>query len=787
MSEKIIKDQEETKEETKIGSEEIVKNGETKTGSEEIVKNEEKEVPEKVDANSSFWSKVKHFLKYSIQTWIARCFLIAFGLELLMEILGRRSLVLGVKFMVSSPIVFLYNTSIIFFTLLFALFLRKRVFGIVLISIVWLICGFANFVVLGYRITPFAAIDLLMVKDVISMLDVYFSKVQQVLLVVAAVAVIAGIVILFRKSPKFEGKKHVMRTMVVCIVMWIGIMLFTNFNVSHNIISDDFANLGMAYQDYGFAYCFTNSIIDNGISKPDDYDETTMLHLRNKLNSEELEADTSKKKTPNIICVQLESFFDPKVVKGLTLSEDPVPNFTRLKEKFPSGYLTMPALGAGTANSEFEVLTGIRSAYFGAGEYPYKTTVNKKPIEGMCSLLEKEGYHTFAMHNNKSSFYDRKDVYNEMGFERFISLEYMYNVEKTSTGWAKDEILVNNIKNCLRSTEGQDFVFTISVQGHGKYPEELGACDEKIKVSYPQDPVKENQLTYYVNQIHEMDIFVKELTTKLADYPEPVVLVMYGDHLPTMGLKVEDLENRYLYQTEYVIWDNMGLKRKQENIASYQIAAEVMNRVGIHDGTIFRYHQTRRNTKNYQVDLEVLQYDMLYGKRYVYGEDGETPYERVKLQMGALPVTLERIEKSGEDTWYFYGENFTASSRVEVNEEIQDTVYVSPSILMVHGLTLEDGDQITIAQQSNSSTKKVLTRTEPMMYEEPKTVSTPTPMPNPDSTKTDVTQENANTSTAPQDELTAAPSGAPEGEGDKIEPSKTENSDKPAEDGGLQN
>ena len=115
MSEKIIKDQEETKEETKIGSEEIVKNGETKTGSEEIVKNEEKEVPEKVDANSSFWSKVKHFLKYSIQTWIARCFLIAFGLELLMEILGRRSLVLGVKFMVSSPIVFLYNTSIIFF------------------------------------------------------------------------------------------------------------------------------------------------------------------------------------------------------------------------------------------------------------------------------------------------------------------------------------------------------------------------------------------------------------------------------------------------------------------------------------------------------------------------------------------------------------------------------------------------------------------------------------------------------------------------------------------------
>lgn len=335
MSEKIIKDSNEIKEETKVESEETKKD-------------------EEMPAKASFFTKVKHFLRYSIQTWIARCFLIAFGLELLMEILGRRSIWLGVKFMISSPIVFLYNTSIIFFTLLFALFLRKRIFGIVLISVVWLVCGIANFVVLGYRITPFAAIDLLMVKDVISMLDVYFSKVQQVFLVVVAVAVIVGIVILFRKTPKFEGRKHVVRTMIICMGMWAGIMFFTNFNVSHNIISDDFANLGMAYQDYGFAYCFTNSIIDNGIAKPDDYSETTMLHLRNKLNNKDLDADATKKKTPNIVCVQLESFFDPNVVEGLTLSENPIPNFTRLKDKFPSGYLTMPALGAGTANSELD-------------------------------------------------------------------------------------------------------------------------------------------------------------------------------------------------------------------------------------------------------------------------------------------------------------------------------------------------------------------------------------------------------------------------------------------------
>ena len=42
-----------------------------------------------------------------------------------------------------------------------------------------------------------------------------------------------------------------------------------------------------------------------------------------------------------------------------------------------------------------------------------------------------------------------------------------------------------------------------------------------------------------------MDDFIQELVETLEDYDEPVVLVMYGDHLPTMGLTAEDVENRY--------------------------------------------------------------------------------------------------------------------------------------------------------------------------------------------------------------------------------------------------
>ena len=73
---------------------------------------------------------------------------------------------------------------------------------------------------------------------------------------------------------------------------------------------------------------------------------------------------------PNVIFVQLESFFDVNYLNGVSFSEEPVPVFSALKEECIHGYLTVPALGAGTANSEFEFITGMNLDYFGTGEYP---------------------------------------------------------------------------------------------------------------------------------------------------------------------------------------------------------------------------------------------------------------------------------------------------------------------------------------------------------------------------------------------------------------------------------
>ncbi len=662
---------------------------------------------ETLAASNKIKDKIKYALKYSIHTWIFKCFSIALILDIVVEILGRRSIFGGIKFVITSPIVYLYNVSIIFFTLLFALFLRKRVFGIIVISATWLVCGIINFLVLGYRVTPFAAIDFLMLGDLTSMIDIYLNKFQQMLLIGVVVAGVFGLIILFKKTPKFEGSRKVKGTMLACMLAWGIVWGFTNFGIKHNIISDDFANLGTAYKDYGFAYCFTNSIVDNGIEEPEDYTFDKMMSIKTELDKVE---NKTWKKTPNIIMVQLESFFDPNGVAGLTMSDNPVPNFTFYKQKYPSGYFTVPALGAGTANTEFEVLTGISSSNFGAGEYPYKTTVNEVPVEGLCSILKNEGYGTYAIHNNKASFYDRHNVYDKMGFDAFISLEYMYNVRYTSTGWAKDASLVSDILKCLKDTEGQDFVYTISVQGHGKYPDAEDTHEEHIQVHYDNLEM-EGEIDYYINQIYEMDMFIKELVVALNAYGEDYILVLYGDHLPTLALSEDQITDSTLFQTEYILINNIKLDLEDADIMASELSTKLLTAIGIETGYVQKAHRLYQGEEQEQV-IKLLAYDMLYGHKYMY--NGKSPVNDTKnMKFGVDPISITGVNNESNHL-VVKGLNFNEYSVVFMEGKQKETIYVDRNTLMVLDSEAEPGDSFTVKQVDKAN--NILSSTANFIY-----------------------------------------------------------------------
>ena len=626
----------------------------------------------------------------------------------LIEMISRRSFSAAWTYMTTKPLVFAYNAALIFTTSLIVYLFRRRCFWRVLISILWLLLGIINGVILSNRVTPFTGPDLHLLTDGMAVLNKYLPAWGVVLALILLGFFALLLLILLIKAPKYKRKVKFRYDLLLVVV---GAALFagaTQLALEKRILSNYFGNIAFAYEDYGYPYCLAVTIFDTGISCPRDYSEQEITRIE---KTEDNLPATNEDSKPNIIFVQLESFFDPTLVEYLNISEDPIPNFRKLMKEYTSGYYKVPSVGAGTANTEFESITGMSLHYFGPGEYPYKSILKETTCESAPYVLKNLGYSTHAVHNNEANFYGRRSIFPNLGFDTFTSAEYMSEEEdKNPLGWTKDEILTDEIIKCLDSTEESDYIYTISTQGHGAYPEEQLIDDPEITVSGAETEAQNNQWEYYCNEIHEMDNFVKELTDALADYPEDVILVMYGDHLPTMGLTVEDLKNKYLFQTQYVMWDNFGLEKKDENLAAYQMAAEVMDRAGIHEGTIFRYHQARRNTRNYQVDLETLQYDVLYGKKYSY--DGESPFQRTKMRMGLYDVTLDSMEEIStvDHTYRLKGTNFTPSSQVKLNGEWYDTVYVNPTTLMISGTEINDFDRVSVVQRSNSSTRKALSK-----------------------------------------------------------------------------
>ena len=626
----------------------------------------------------------------------------------LVEAMSRHSFYEAWTYMTEKPLVFAYNTAFIFTTSLIVYLFRRRCFWRIAVAVFWLFLGAVNGILLINRVTLFTGPDLTMLTDAMAMAKKYLPEWG----VVAACIIVALLVVLlagmFLKGPKYRGK---LKYYINIPLVLVGVVAFgglTQLALEKRVLSNYFGNIAFAYEDYGYPYCLATTIFNTGISCPRDYSEEEINRIQ---RTESNLPETIEEDYPNVIFLQLESFFDPTLVNYLELSEDPIPIFRKLMEEYSSGYFKVPSVGAGTANTEFETITGMSMHYFGPGEYPYKSILKETTCESAPYVLKELGYTAHAIHNHEANFYGRRSVFPNLGFDYFVSEEYMEEEDqKTPLDWVKDSILTDEILKCLDSTEGQDYIYTISVQGHGAYPTEPILEDPEITVSGSPTQEKNYQWEYYVNQIHEMDNFIKDLVEELSQYPEDVVLVMYGDHLPTMDLTVEDLDNRYLFQTEYVIWDNFGLEKEDENLAAYQMAAEVMDRIGIHEGTIFRYHQARRNSKNYQVDLETLQYDLLYGEHYAY--DGESPFTRTKMKMGLYDLTLDSVElvSASDYTYYIRGSNFTPSSQVQLNGEWYDTVYRNPTTLMISGTELTDFDRLCVAQRSNSSTAKALSK-----------------------------------------------------------------------------
>lgn len=634
---------------------------------------------------------------------------------LLIEALSRHSFGAAVTFLDDHTKVFLYNTLLIFLSSLIVFLFRRRTFWRILVLTFWMLLGISNSILLANRVTPLTGPDLTALSEGASVVTKYLSGWEIGVIYALIIALVAGLIVLLCRSPRYQGKAHRIPVLIGIVLSCFGFWGLTRVMVNVRLLSAYFENIAYAYEDYGFPYCLTVTVLDTGISKPDNYSKAMVDQIiADEHDEEKTTSDTEN--LPNIIIVQCETFFDPTRMKNLTFSEDPLPNWHKLEKEYTSGLYQVPVVGAGTVNTEFETLTGMSMRFFGAGEYPYKGILRDETCESAATVLKNLGFSAHAVHDNEANFYSRRKVYADLGFDTFTSGEYMDTQNDVNeNGWMRDENLITPINDALDSTSGKDFVFTVSVQPHGSYPSEHIIDNPEITVTGTDTDAENAAWEYYVNQLHEEDQFIADLIQDVENRGEPAVILFYGDHLPTMGLSDEDLNYGSIYQTNYLLWDNIGLKKESKDITAYQAAADLFDKLDIHDGVMFRYQQTMQNSESYTFDMQTLQYDILYGKRYVYNKTN--PFKKSDLRLGVKPIVINGITKLANGTYYISGENFTQSCKVVIDGKLDnDTIYVNNQTLMVNDQDLNEDSMIKVAVQSNSSTHKVLSSTYAYKY-----------------------------------------------------------------------
>ena len=700
-------------------------------------------------------------------------FLAPLVVNLIIETLNKRSFFACLGFLAGKFPTFLINYIIVLFTMSFILLMKKRLAGILALSSVWIGLGIANFIIKSFRETPFSFNDIRLADSVGDIINKYLNAFSLILIIVMIILAVLAIVGLFLKVPKYDDKRNIVRNIIYIIIFFFIMSGTIKLGLSKGWVSEKFPNLTIAYKDYGFSYCFANSVVNVGVKKPDKISSAELEEIVKKVNNTKT-VNEDGVQTPNIIFLQLESFFDVNNVKGLELSEEATPIFNSLKKEYPSGFLSVNNVGYGTANTEFEVMTGMNLEDFGPGEFPYKTVLNENTCESMSFILREYGYITHAMHNNTGTFYSRNEVFKNLGFDTFTSVEYMHGMEYTPKKWVKDKILTDEIIQVLDSTEEQDYIYAISVQGHGSYPTSNILDDPKIQVDGLSDEDRMFKFLYYVNEIKEMDDFIGELTEALSEYDEDIILVMYGDHLPSLDISEDELKNGDVYQTEYIIWSNFGFELEDKDIERFELGSRIMKALNIDGCFINKFHQVYGEDENNLEYLSAIEYDILYNNEpIVYG--GPSPYIATDMQMGTYEIKISDVikdqgqfdnivddeeiqysdsepedeedmnnqesleddeieeddniegetlenetedetdsqEEKYKDYYIVCGEHFTKYSRVYINGEMYNTEYIDETKLRVKISNLNSLDSFVVKQYYKG---KILSKSKDFIY-----------------------------------------------------------------------
>ena len=433
-------------------------------------------------------------------------------------------------------------------------------------------------------------------------------------------------------------------------------------------------------------YSFLDTAAGFKVKEPSDYNKASIEKIKNDIIEEAQLASNDTKMAsampaefPNIIIVQLESFMDLDRINGLTFTEDPIPNFRKIASESTNGFLKVPTYGGGTVRSEFEVLTGLSTDYLPVGEIPNNNILKKQPVESLAYILHDYGYGTNVIHNYEGNFYNRDTVYPNLGFDKYISMEYMDKPTNADWQYPEDVLNIEPIEDIISNNEKPQFIYNVTVESHGGYS---SSDFENYTVDGDLDQEEKNELQCYIDKLRGVDEYIKELLDYVESSGEPTVIAMFGDHLPSLKIINDDesvLKDGNKYLADFFIWDNIGLPKENVNMEAEEFTTYILEKLNMVAGVMPTFHNACKDDENYKEDFELLQYDMLFGNKYILNEN-KNKYEKTNMKMGLKEITLNNYDIK-DDILTVTGDNFNYKSKIIINGKIKETNFIDENTL----------------------------------------------------------------------------------------------------------
>ncbi len=606
---------------------------------------------------------------------------------ILIELIHRQDLKSIYNFLSSNNIyIYLYLILFFIFSSLYTFIFKKPLIFCAMHYSVWCFIAFISNVNIYFKGSPLIFEDLFLVNEATNIISKYLNTklITNVLILIILFSIIFIIVVKISKNIKFKLfnlKYRYLNFILYTLFIYIYLLSMDklyNYGKSITYVLSDF-NLSDTYFKNGFLHSFYDSTtLFFSNNKNLDYDIDKILKIKNMLSENDYNFENPD---VNIILIQLESIFDPLKLKDVKFSNDPLKNLRNLSKINESGEIIVPVLGGGTIQSEFEILTGIniKNLYT---KMPYLNLLNNTQVESIPYILKNYGYSTTAIHNYFSTFYNRTKAYENIGFETFIPIEAMTSREISQNFWYKDNILINEIITKIKNTPEKDFIFGVTVESHGPYNTLINGDIVVESNSLSEKDLIE--LQNYANIIKHVDDFIINLINELNNTNEEYILILYGDHLPSLGENqstFSSLTKEDLFKTPYLIIESNNKKMisidKNTEIHAYEFLYEIFSDLNINSTIYHRFREIFKEDTKYNDYEKQLILDIK--KQNIY-DNSKFPYEISPIKIGNNTQIIEDININNDGV-FIIGNGFTENSKILVNGKKIDTQYISTNCL----------------------------------------------------------------------------------------------------------